>query len=86
MAENTIEVFVAAFDTEGGAGAALKDFQSAERAGAIDLIDGAVPRCSCCTAGPYDIHAFAEVTSILASTPASIWATVPKVLPCAVVA
>ena len=42
MAETTIEVFVAAFDSEGGAGAALKDFQSAERAGAIDLIDGAV--------------------------------------------
>jgi uncharacterized membrane protein len=42
MAESTIEVFVAAFDTEDGAGAALKDFQSAERAGAIDLIDGAV--------------------------------------------
>jgi uncharacterized membrane protein len=42
MAESTIEVFVAAFDTEPGAGAALKDFRSAERAGAIDLIDGAV--------------------------------------------
>ena len=42
MADTTIEVFVAAFDSEGGAGAALKDFQAAERAGAIDLIDGAV--------------------------------------------
>ena len=42
MAQSTIEVFVAAFDSEDGAGAALKDFQSADRAGAIDLIDGAV--------------------------------------------
>jgi uncharacterized membrane protein len=42
MAESTVEVFVAAYGTEGGAGEALKDFRSAERAGAIDLIDGAV--------------------------------------------
>jgi uncharacterized membrane protein len=38
----TVEVFVAAFDTEQKAGAALKDFQSAQREGAIDLIDAAV--------------------------------------------
>ena len=42
MSESTVEVFVAAFGTEGGAGDALKDFRSAERAGAINLIDGAV--------------------------------------------
>lgn len=42
MAESTVEVFVAAYGTEGGAGEALKDFRAAERAGAIDLIDGAV--------------------------------------------
>jgi len=41
-AESTVEVFVAAFGTEGGAADALKDFRSAERAGAINLIDGAV--------------------------------------------
>src|SRR6478752_8163550 len=39
---STVEVFVAAFDAEPKAAAALKDFQSAERAGAIDLIDAAV--------------------------------------------
>jgi uncharacterized membrane protein len=42
MAESTVEVFVAAYGTESGAGEALKDFRAAERAGAIDLIDGAV--------------------------------------------
>ena len=42
MAESTVEAFVAAFGTEGGAADALKDFRSAERAGAINLIDGAV--------------------------------------------
>ena len=42
MAESTVEVFVAAFGTENGASDALKDFRSAERAGAINLIDGAV--------------------------------------------
>ena len=42
MAESTVEVFIAAYDTEAGAGEALKDFQSAERAGSINLIDGAV--------------------------------------------
>jgi uncharacterized membrane protein len=39
---STVELFVAAYDTEGGAGAALKDFQVAHREGAIDLIDAAV--------------------------------------------
>jgi uncharacterized membrane protein len=38
----TIELFVASFGTEAEAGAALKDFQSAHRSGAIDLIDAAV--------------------------------------------
>jgi uncharacterized membrane protein len=42
MSESTVEVFVAAYGTEAGAGEALKDFRSAQRAGAIDLIDGAV--------------------------------------------
>ena len=39
---STVELFVAAYGTEGGAGAALKDFQSAHRDGTIDLIDAAV--------------------------------------------
>jgi uncharacterized membrane protein len=39
---STIELFVASYGTEGGAGAALKDFQAAHREGAIDLIDAAV--------------------------------------------
>src|SRR5262245_1478099 len=42
MSSSTMEVFVAAYATEEGAGAALKDFQAAERAGSIDLIDAAV--------------------------------------------
>ena len=42
MTTSTIEIFIAAFNGENGAAAALKDFQSAERAGAIDLIDAAV--------------------------------------------
>ena len=42
MAESTIEIFIAAYGTEEGAAAALKDFKAAERDGAIDLIDGAV--------------------------------------------
>jgi uncharacterized membrane protein len=42
MADSTVEVFVAAFGTEEGAGEALKDFRAAQRAGAITLIDGAV--------------------------------------------
>jgi uncharacterized membrane protein len=42
MADNTIEIFIAAYGTEEGAALALKDFKAAEREGAIDLIDGAV--------------------------------------------
>ena len=42
MSSSTMEIFVAAYGTEQGAGAALKDFQAAQRAGAIDLIDAAV--------------------------------------------
>jgi uncharacterized membrane protein len=39
---DTIEIFIAMYGTEGGAADALKDFKAAQRAGAIDLIDGAV--------------------------------------------
>jgi uncharacterized membrane protein len=39
---STIELFIASFTGENGAGESLKDFQAAHRAGAIDLIDGAV--------------------------------------------
>jgi uncharacterized membrane protein len=42
MSDSTMEIFVAAYGSEQGAGAALKDFQAAQRAGAIDLIDAAV--------------------------------------------
>ena len=42
MSSSTVEIFIAAFDTEHMAGAALKDFQAAQRDGAIDLIDAAV--------------------------------------------
>jgi uncharacterized membrane protein len=42
MSSETMEIFIAAYGTEQGAGAALKDFQAAQRAGAIDLIDAAV--------------------------------------------
>jgi uncharacterized membrane protein len=42
MTNSTVELFVASYGTEHEAGAALKDFQSAQRAGAIDLIDAAV--------------------------------------------
>jgi uncharacterized membrane protein len=42
MADQTVEVFVATYGTESQAGEALKDFRAAERAGAINLIDGAV--------------------------------------------
>jgi uncharacterized membrane protein len=38
----TVELFIAAYGDEQGAAAALKDFQAAHRAGAIDLIDGVV--------------------------------------------
>jgi uncharacterized membrane protein len=42
MSSSPIEIFVATYGTEEGAGSALKDFQAAERAGSIDLIDAAV--------------------------------------------
>ena len=42
MTTATVEVFVATYATEDGAAAAAKDFQAAEREGAIDLIDAAV--------------------------------------------
>ena len=42
MTTTTVELFIAAFNGEHGAAASLKDFESAERAGAIDLIDAAV--------------------------------------------
>src|SRR5438477_2210122 len=42
MATSNLEVFVAAFGTEDEAGVALKDFQTMDREGSIDLIDAAV--------------------------------------------
>ena len=42
MSTSTLEVFVATYDTEGGAADAAKAFKSAQRDGAIDLIDAAV--------------------------------------------
>jgi len=42
MATSNLEVFVAAFGTQDEAGAALKDFQTMDREGSIDLIDAAV--------------------------------------------
>ena len=42
MSTSTVEIFVATYATEGGAAAAAKDFEAAQRAGAIDLIDAAV--------------------------------------------
>ena len=39
---STLEIFVATYGTEDGAASAAKDFQAAERDGAIDLIDAAV--------------------------------------------
>jgi uncharacterized membrane protein len=39
---STVELFIASFNGEHGAGASLKDFQAAQRAGAIVLIDAAV--------------------------------------------
>jgi uncharacterized membrane protein len=42
MTTSTVEVFVATYDTEEGAAAAAKDFEAAERDGAIDLLDAAV--------------------------------------------
>lgn len=42
MATSNVEVFVAAFGNEDEAGTALKDFQSMDREGSIELIDAAV--------------------------------------------
>ena len=42
MSSSTMEVFIATYGTQEGAGSALRDFQAAERAGSIDLIDAAV--------------------------------------------
>src|SRR3954451_13608419 len=42
MTTSTVELFVASFGSEPEAGAALKDFQAAQRAGSIELIDAAV--------------------------------------------
>jgi uncharacterized membrane protein len=42
MADNPVEVFVAAFDNEQQAGEALKAFRAMDREGSIDLIDAAV--------------------------------------------
>jgi uncharacterized membrane protein len=42
MSSSTVELFVASYGSEPEAGAALKAFQSAQRDGAIDLIDAAV--------------------------------------------
>src|SRR4051794_16258813 len=41
MSDSTLELFIATYKTEEGAGEALKDFQAAERAGSIELIDAA---------------------------------------------
>jgi uncharacterized membrane protein len=42
MSSNAIQVFVAAYQSEDAAGAALKDFRAMNRAGSIELIDAAV--------------------------------------------
>jgi uncharacterized membrane protein len=42
MPTSTLEVFVAAFGGEDDANAALKDFQSMDREGSIELVDAAV--------------------------------------------
>ena len=42
MTENQVQVFVAAFDGEGQAAAALKDFRAMDREGSIELIDAVV--------------------------------------------
>jgi uncharacterized membrane protein len=42
VSTSTLEVFVAMYGSEDGAAAAAKDFQAAQRDGAIDLIDAAV--------------------------------------------
>jgi uncharacterized membrane protein len=42
VTESTVNLFIAAYGDESQAGAALKDFQSMNREGSIDLIDAAV--------------------------------------------
>lgn len=42
MSSNPIQVFIAAYQTEDGADAALKDFRAMHREGSIELIDAAV--------------------------------------------
>ena len=42
MSSNPVQVFVAAYQSEDGAEAALKDFRAMHREGSIDLIDAAV--------------------------------------------
>jgi uncharacterized membrane protein len=42
MSANPVQVFIAAYATEEGAGEALKDFKAMHREGSIDLIDAAV--------------------------------------------
>jgi uncharacterized membrane protein len=42
MSENPIQVFIAIYDSEFQAKQALKDFQSMDREGSIDLVDAAV--------------------------------------------
>jgi uncharacterized membrane protein len=42
VSTSTVEIFVATYGTEDGAVSAAKDFQAAQRDGAIDLLDAAV--------------------------------------------
>ena len=42
MASNPVQVFIAAFETEGEAGDALRDLRAMDREGSIELIDAAV--------------------------------------------
>ncbi|HKE50365.1 MAG TPA: DUF1269 domain-containing protein [Actinomycetes bacterium] len=42
MTSNPVQVFIAAFETEGEAGDALRDFRTMDRDGSIKLIDAAV--------------------------------------------
>src|SRR3954463_14058428 len=42
MTDNSVEVFIAAFDNEKQAGTALRDFQAMDREGSIELIDAVV--------------------------------------------
>src|SRR4051794_8589832 len=42
MSSNPVQVFVAAYESEDGADAALKDFRAMNREGSIELIDAAV--------------------------------------------